>query len=96
MDHLPVEVEALRRVPFFSDLSEERSLEEAERQMRRAVEILLLFSRRTGYEHPHLNTVFENYRILLTEMGHDEEEAKAMIQSLVESVATQTESPEEA
>jgi tetratricopeptide (TPR) repeat protein len=61
-------------------------LVEAEPLMHRVVEIVLLFTLRTGHEHPHLNTALENYRILLMEMGQSEEEAKASIGSLIESV----------
>jgi hypothetical protein len=50
------------------------------------VEILLLFTQRTGHEHPYLKTVLGNYMGLLVEIGHDEDESKAMIQSLIESV----------
>jgi hypothetical protein len=37
--------------------------------MRRAVTILLTFTRKTGYEHPHLCAIQENRRELLTAMG---------------------------
>jgi tetratricopeptide (TPR) repeat protein len=44
-------------------------LVEAEPLMRRAVAILLTFTSKTGYEHPHLRTSQENHRELLTAMG---------------------------
>jgi tetratricopeptide (TPR) repeat protein len=61
-------------------------LDEAEPLSRRVVEIFLLFTMRTGHEHPHLNAALENYRTLLTAMGHDEKESKVKIESLIEAV----------
>jgi hypothetical protein len=61
-------------------------LEEAEPLSRRVVEMFLLFTMRTGHEHPHLNTVLEKYMSLLAAMGHNEEESKVTIEKLIESV----------
>ena len=61
-------------------------LEEAEPLSRRHLEILQLFSMRTGHEHPHLKAGRKNYKDLLVAMGHSEEESKAIIESLIESV----------
>jgi tetratricopeptide (TPR) repeat protein len=44
-------------------------LSEAEPLYRRAVEILVLFTARTGHEHPHLGVVLGNYRRILGELG---------------------------
>ena len=49
-------------------------LEEAEPLMRRALLIFREFTRRTGHEHPHWLTTFENYTILLKAMGKTEAE----------------------
>ncbi|MCP4285189.1 MAG: tetratricopeptide repeat protein, partial [Gammaproteobacteria bacterium] len=61
-------------------------LEEAEPLSRRMVGIFLLFTMRTGHEHPHLNTVLVNYKGLLAAMGREEEEQRVEIESLIESV----------
>ena len=60
-------------------------LAEAEPLSRRHVEIFLLFTMRTGHEHPHLNAALRNYMGLLAAMGHDEEASKVAIESLVET-----------
>jgi len=54
-------------------------LAEAEPLMRRALSILRSCKRTTGYEHPHLNRVVENYRALLEQMGRNPEEIKAQL-----------------
>ena len=53
--------------------------------MRQNAEIFLLSSERTGYEHPHLNVVLENYRNLLSALGRDEREIQITIESLIEA-----------
>ncbi len=60
-------------------------LAEAEPLMRRALAIFLDFTRRTGYEHPHLQVAFENYRSLLQEMGKSDTEIETAIAALVGS-----------
>ncbi len=67
-------------------LQDTNRLEEAEPLSRQVVEILLLFMMRTGYKHPHLDTVIENYRGLLAMMGRDEEAQQVEIETLIESV----------
>src|SRR5262245_10181779 len=42
---------------------------EAEPLMRRALAIVLSFTRNTSHKHPHLGTVIENHADLLTETG---------------------------
>lgn len=54
-------------------------LAEAEPLMRRALSILRSCKRTTGYEHPHLSRVVENYRALLEQMGRSPEEIKAQL-----------------
>jgi hypothetical protein len=49
-------------------------LEGAEPLMRRAVTILLTFTRKAAYEHPHLRAIQENHRELLTAMGLPKED----------------------
>jgi tetratricopeptide (TPR) repeat protein len=61
-------------------------LGEAEPLMRRQLAIFLDFSRRTGYEHPHLRDAKGNYRRLLKEMGKTDSEIDATIEALVRSV----------
>jgi tetratricopeptide (TPR) repeat protein len=55
---------------------------EAEPLMRRHLIIFLDFTRRTGHEHPHLRTAFNNYRHLLAEMGKAPAEIEAVIAAL--------------
>ena len=47
-------------------------LEEAEPLMRRGLEIILRFCETNGYLHPDLQVYFENYTILLQQMGRTE------------------------
>ncbi len=61
-------------------------LDEAEPPMRRGLGIFVLFQLRTKHAHPHEETVLGNYRSLLTAIGHDQNEAEALITSLIESV----------
>jgi tetratricopeptide (TPR) repeat protein len=61
-------------------------LEEAELLMSRALEIFLLSKMRTGHEHPHVRTTIGNYARLLTEIGFEEAEQRAKIESLIDSV----------
>ncbi len=61
-------------------------LEEAEPLMRRHVEIFLLLSILAGHQHPHMMAALGNYMILLAEMGKDEDEQQAEVESLIESV----------
>ena len=65
-------------------------LAEAEPLSRQTVEILLLFTARTGHEHPHLDAVFENYKGLLAAMGRDETAQQVEIDSLIESAKRRT------
>lgn len=60
-------------------------LAEAEPLMRRALSSFLGFTRRSGHEHPHLQTVLSNYRRLLKEMGKSPSEIEAAIQALATS-----------
>ncbi len=57
-------------------------LGEAEPLMRRHLVIFLDFTHRTGHEHPHLRTAFDNYRALLEEMGKSDAEIEASISEL--------------
>ncbi len=50
------------------------------------VDVLLLFTVRTGHEHPHLNAAFANYMGLLAALGHEERESKIKIEWLIEAV----------
>jgi tetratricopeptide (TPR) repeat protein len=57
-------------------------LSEAEPLSRRHLLIFLAFSQQ-GYEHPHLQAAFNNYTLLLRDMGLSEEEAQTKIAALV-------------
>jgi tetratricopeptide (TPR) repeat protein len=57
-------------------------LAEVEPLMQRALEILLDFSRRTGYEHPNQEAVLANYRGLLQAMGKSPAEIEESIKAL--------------
>jgi hypothetical protein len=63
-------------------LQDTNRLSEAEPLMRRHLVIFLNFTRRTGYEHPHLQDAFGNYRRLLKEMDCSPEEIEAAIKAL--------------
>jgi tetratricopeptide (TPR) repeat protein len=57
-------------------------LSEAEPMMRRHLVIFLNFTCSTGHAHPHLQTAFANYRLLLEEMGKSPAEIEASIAAL--------------
>ena len=50
--------------------------------LRRAVEILLVFTRRTGHNHPNQETVIDNYAGLLRALGRSEQEINATLTGL--------------
>ena len=62
-------------------------LAEAEPLMRRMVGIFVDFTVRTGHPHPHLETVINNYRILLLEMGDTEAVLEAKIGKIMAPIA---------
>jgi len=57
-------------------------LAEAEPLMRRSLEIFIAFCRQ-GFQHPHHEAVFGNYKSLLKEMGLPESEIEAKLQGLL-------------
>jgi len=57
-------------------------LKEAERLMERILVILLLFTRRTGHPHPHLDAASNNYGGLLMQMGHSKDQVAARLKRL--------------
>ncbi len=57
-------------------------LKEAEPLMERHLVIFLQFTRRTGHPHPHLPDAIENYKALLTQMGHSEDEVNNRLKRL--------------
>ncbi len=59
-------------------------LADTEPLMRRALSIFLDFTRRTGYEHPHLSTVEGNYEGILKALGQSEEDIDAALRKLFE------------
>src|SRR5205814_175231 len=50
---------------------------EAEPLMRRGATILLDFTRRTGYEHPHQQRILQNYTNILKTLGRSEADIQA-------------------
>ncbi|HKI05713.1 MAG TPA: tetratricopeptide repeat protein [Thermoanaerobaculia bacterium] len=60
-------------------------LAEAEPLMPWMLAILLDFARRTGHDHPHLQTAIGNYAGLLRDMGRSETEIEEAIEALVRS-----------
>jgi hypothetical protein len=50
--------------------------------MRRALAILLSFTRRSGYEHPHHQIFSANYTRLLQGMGKSEDEISVSLEEL--------------
>jgi tetratricopeptide (TPR) repeat protein len=65
-------------------LQDTNRLDEAEPTMRRALEIFILFTLKTSHQHPHLNAVLDNYKMLLMEMGKPQTEAEQIIHDLIE------------
>jgi len=59
---------------------------EAEPLYRRALQILLLFERRTGHEHPHYRTMKNNYTLLLKDMGLAPAEIEERLKAIVQEV----------
>ena len=55
---------------------------EAEPLYRGAVEILVLFTARTGHEHPHLGVMLGNYRRILNELGFDAAATESRLREL--------------
>jgi tetratricopeptide (TPR) repeat protein len=58
-------------------------LTEAEPLMHRALAILLQCGRTTGFEHPHSQTVTENYRGLLAAMGMTQDQVEARLREVL-------------
>jgi hypothetical protein len=56
-------------------------LSEAEPLYRRALAILVQFTRATGHQHPNLETVRNNYVRVLTALGRSEAETEAALKS---------------
>ncbi len=63
-------------------LKDTNRLTEAEPLMRRALGIVLDFTRRTGYEHPHLRIVQGNYATILKGLGRSEADIDAELRNL--------------
>jgi tetratricopeptide (TPR) repeat protein len=64
-------------------LQDTNRLAEAEPLMRRALAILVSFTQETGYQHPHLGAVYENYRELQRLGGLGEEEIELRLKKVV-------------
>ena len=63
-------------------LADTNRLDEAEPLMRRALVIVLEFTRQTGHRHPHLEAAIKSYGGLLTEMGYSEDEVMERLKRL--------------
>jgi hypothetical protein len=61
---------------------------EAEPLMRRALEIILNFTRATGHSHPHLQIVADNYAALLEAMGRSRKQILATLSKLAPELFT--------
>jgi hypothetical protein len=59
----------VNRAQLFQDIN---CFAEAEPLMRRALSIVLDFTRRTDHEHPRLHTAIENYASILTVQGQSD------------------------
>ncbi|MEO0094213.1 MAG: hypothetical protein ABIK67_08185 [candidate division WOR-3 bacterium] len=57
-------------------------IKEAEPLSRRALAILLKFTQRTGYQHPYLQVMVQNYAVLLRELGKEEEDIRRELEAL--------------
>jgi len=57
-------------------------LREGEPLMERHLIIFLQFTRRTGHQHPHLETVINGYSNLLMQVGHSEDEVNNRLKRL--------------
>jgi hypothetical protein len=57
-------------------------LTEAEPLMRRAVHILLNFTRNTRHEHPYLRALTTNYAMLLHALGRSEADIRGALEAL--------------
>ena len=65
-------------------LQDTNRLQEAEPLSRRHLDILLHFTRRTGYPHPLLDAALANYKAILERLGRSEAEVEADIRALQE------------
>jgi tetratricopeptide (TPR) repeat protein len=65
-------------------------LQEAVPLMKRHLVIYLQFTRRTGHPHPHLEAAINNYRSLLLQMGHSEEEVATRLKHLAPEMFNST------
>ena len=57
---------------------------EAEPLSRRHVEIFVLFTVRTGHEHPHLRAALGNYAVILEELGFDASATESRLRELLQ------------
>jgi tetratricopeptide (TPR) repeat protein len=78
-DHPNVAIDLNNLAQLYQDTNR---LKEAEPLTERTLVIFLQFTRRTGHPHPHLQDAIENYRRLLMQMGHSEDEVAARLKRL--------------
>ncbi|HXU34397.1 MAG TPA: tetratricopeptide repeat protein [Thermoanaerobaculia bacterium] len=78
-DHPKVAIRLNNLARLFQDTNRNA---DAEPPMLRGLSILLVFERRTGFVHPEKQTLLENTRDLLTELGRSESEIEATIAKL--------------
>jgi tetratricopeptide (TPR) repeat protein len=80
LDHPDVATDLNNLVQIFIATSR---LDDAEPLMRRTVTILVEFTRRTGYRHPHLEDAFRNYAGLLETMGRSPADIQSEVNILI-------------
>ena len=64
-------------------LQDTNRLEEAESMMRRAVQIFVTFLRTNGHEHQHMHAGIENYKLLLKELGRNDDEIDQQLSEIM-------------
>ena len=57
-------------------------MDEAEKIQRRALSILINFTRSTGHQHPLLQAIVDDYAGLLQQMGYDREQIMTKLREL--------------
>jgi tetratricopeptide (TPR) repeat protein len=67
---------------------------DAEKMMREMLDIYVHFRSRTGYDHPNFQYAVENYRLLLKEMGWDDNRIANHVSKITETAKGQVSAPE--
>lgn len=64
-------------------LQDSNRMDEAEPLMHRQLKIFITSSRKTGHQHPHLQTAVENYANLLRKMGYNHQQRLARLHDIL-------------